>query len=62
MDNLEKEYFRQFGDLPPLLKTMSYNSRVYQILMKQSIKDKTPLTMDIIDKFIVENNIEYDTD
>ena len=56
------QYHNKFGELPPLEAMLSYNHPMYQKLMKQALETGEPITVEQIDEYIENHNIEYDMD
>lgn len=54
------EYVAKFGELPPLLMTLSYDSEVYKIAMEKAIKRGAKLDIDDIDE--LSDDMEYDVE
>lgn len=51
MDNkVLKEYFRVFGDFPPMLMTVPYDDEKYIILMKKAIREEKEITSEQLEE------------
>ena len=55
---VEAEYYSMFNEMPYLLTTQSYENEDYQMLMKNAILMKKPLTKDDIVNFF-GNDYDY---
>ena len=62
MSDLERKYLTMFGELPTLMMTMSYEDDIYQILMKEALENREPITDDKLNRYIERYNIKYDVD
>ena len=47
---LLKQYVKRFGTYPPKLKMTSYESNIYQNLLKQALETNKPIMPDILDE------------
>lgn len=54
------EYLMIFDDFPPMLACVTYKDEMYQELMKEAIRNRKPITLDVLNDYVDKHDIKFD--
>ena len=55
-ETIAKKYRDLFGEIPPIITTLDVENEEYLKVIEKSIKDKKPLTRDMLGEIFMKDN------